>query len=123
MKISNIQVLLLGAINASQPGNAYGTALARLLEKRLGKEINDAQIYMALSRLEDKGYIYSDPSNTLAPSVKRRGRPRKVYTLTASGRRALESAAEMASHVSSIAQPRKGGDGESKTTGYTPALV
>lgn len=89
--LGTVQVWILKVIEADA-GRAYGTAITETLSEFTGRAMADAQVYMALRRLEQRGFISAKADDLPSgPSVRSRGRPRKVYELTASGKRALES--------------------------------
>lgn len=68
---------------------AYGANLGRELEQRAGRRVSRGALYATLDRLEDKGLIRW----TQVPgSEARDGLPRRVYTVTAAGLRALRAA-------------------------------
>lgn len=69
-------------------GQAYGRRLHVELESRLGRSVPTGQIYVALARLEEKGYLESSLS---AATPVRGGRSKRVYELTADGARAFQS--------------------------------
>lgn len=118
-----VQIGILGVINL-HPERAYGSAIADEVSRRVGRELADAQIYVALRRLEDQGFVASRVDDLSVPSKRTRGRPRKFYALTASGRRALESAGAYISSSRPVVQSATGGV-ESGTTnsGPMPAAV
>ena len=86
-----IQVAVLSAIEA-HPENAYGTALTDRVSDMIGREMPDGQIYNALKRLEQHGFVSASSDFEQVPPKRSRGRPRIYYTLTASGRGALGDA-------------------------------
>lgn len=91
-KVGPVQAEILQIIR-DHPGLAHGVGIAGYLRDHRGHDVSDAQTYIALRRLDARGLIaernaLSDSRNT--PSDNRRGRPHKLYTLTASGKRALE---------------------------------
>ena len=77
------------------PNAAYGTAIADAVTDMTGKEVSDPQVFVALGRLERQGFIASCPDPNPEPSQRTRGRPRKFYNLTATGKTALEAAGAM----------------------------
>lgn len=82
----------MSAIEAESK-SAYGTAIAKKVSDMTGREMADAQVYVALQRLEHQGLLISlSDSTTPQPSTRSRGRPRKFYELTATGKRALAAA-------------------------------
>lgn len=94
-RIGEVQVNVLLIINQS-PERAYGVAIANQMREQCAPEISDAQVYGALRRLEARGFLKSCerlemPKHSNSPSPKHQGRPRKYYTLTASGLRAMRT--------------------------------
>lgn len=81
------------------PEMAYGTGIARVVTGMTGREVSDAQVFVALRRLERQGFVASVPAPNSEPSKLTRGRPRVFYELTASGLRALEAASAISSFV------------------------
>lgn len=70
--------------------DAYGVAIRESIEQRTGRAVSSGAIYTALGRLEERGLVTADAgAQTPGP-----GRPRKYYTLTPSGARALMDAYE-----------------------------
>jgi PadR family transcriptional regulator, regulatory protein PadR len=66
---------------------AYGVAIRKEIETRLGRKVSMGAMHTALVRLEDKGYIKSyDGEQT----EERMGRPRKYFQITALGKKAME---------------------------------
>ena len=86
-----VQVAIMNVIT-NRPERAYGTAIADEVSRDVGRELADAQVYVALRKLEEHGLISSRVDEIPMPSKKSRGRPRKYYASTAKGQRALESA-------------------------------
>ena len=68
--------------------NACGTEIHEYLERIAGRELRTAQVYVALQRLEDRGLVTSALPKEPAG---RRGHPRRIYTLSASGLRSLQA--------------------------------
>jgi len=68
---------------------AYGRAVIREVRERLGRDVSAGAVYATLERLETKGLA----SSTLAPGTAiRGGRPRRYFSVTGSGIRALNQA-------------------------------
>jgi len=96
-KVGPLQEAILRRI-ASCPAEAHGIGIARALRNE-HPDLPDAQVYVALRRLEARGIIELaalDTNSTHTPSSSkgRKGRPRKFYALTGSGKRAITGAAE-----------------------------
>jgi DNA-binding PadR family transcriptional regulator len=69
--------------------NACGTEIHSYLVRHAGEQIPTAQVYLALRRLQDRGLVTSEVGTER--SAGRRGHPRRVYQLSASGLRSLEA--------------------------------
>ncbi len=78
------QLVLLALIRLED--NAYGMTIRETIAERAGREVAIGQIYAALERLENKGYLDSRVSG---PEPIRGGRSKKLYRLTESGSAAL----------------------------------
>lgn len=91
-KVGPVQAEILQIIR-DHSNLAHGAGIAGYLRDHRHHNLSDAQTYIALRRLDARGLITersTDPDTRKTPSDSRRGRPHKLYTLTASGRRALE---------------------------------
>ncbi len=67
--------------------DAYGMEVRREIEARTGRDASIGAVYATLDRLETKQLVRS---KELAAD----GRPRRLYTVTASGARALQRTQE-----------------------------
>jgi DNA-binding PadR family transcriptional regulator len=68
-------------------GEAYGVSIKKEIETRLSRSVSVGALQTALKRLEDKGYLKSHEGEA---TQERAGRPKRYFTLTALGKRALE---------------------------------
>ena len=66
---------------------AYGGAIREAIEERTGRVVSSGAINTALSRLAERRQVRSTIGDAGGPG--RVGRPRKYYTLTPAGARAL----------------------------------
>ncbi|MGY3445124.1 MULTISPECIES: PadR family transcriptional regulator [unclassified Bradyrhizobium] len=110
----------------NRPDRAYGTAISAEVSRIVGRELADAQIYIALGRLEEHGLINSRVDEVSTPSKKSRGRPRKYYASTAKGRRALKDAGAYTLSTSPFMKSVAatfGGDHEGTQNGPMPPPV
>jgi len=110
------QVAIMSIIGSS-PQRAFGTGIAKAMTDMSGREVADAQVFVALRRLERQGFVASTTKHDPEPSKRTRGRPRLFYELTASGLRALEAAgayANLASAGQFVSKESK--DGRTKET-------
>jgi DNA-binding PadR family transcriptional regulator len=74
------QMLLLAALRLG--GEAYGVRLMEELEGRIGRRVSRGSVYVTLDRMETKGWIASEMSQS---SPHRGGRPRRIVRVTAEG--------------------------------------
>jgi DNA-binding PadR family transcriptional regulator len=117
-----VQVAILHVIDRN-PERAYGSAITDEVSRGVGRELADGQVYVALRRLEEHGLIRSHVEFSL-PSKRSRGRPRKYYALTATGRRAMENAGAYTFSNSPFMQSTSRGDDEGTSQeGPMPAPV
>ncbi len=67
--------------------NAYGLLIKDEIKKQTGRKVTLSTVHAALHRLEDKGFLTS----RLGGATKERGgRPKRLFQVTAYGKRALE---------------------------------
>lgn len=71
---------------------AYGVAVMDEIERQTGRKLNISAVHAVLQRLEDKGYVLSEMSD---PTSERGGRRKRVFLLTAAGKKVLEEANEL----------------------------
>lgn len=80
------QLVLLGVLQSGP--DSYGVPIWRELESRTGRRVSLGAVYKTLDRLESKGLLRSVRGE---PSAERGGRSTRVYRVTASGLRLLNS--------------------------------
>ena len=66
---------------------AYGVAIKNEIESRLNRKVSVGALQSALRRMEKKGYLDSREGEA---TEQRGGRPKRYFTITAYGRKALE---------------------------------
>ena len=72
--------------------NAYGLLIKDEIEKQTDRKVTLSTVHAALNRLEDKGFLTS----RLGGATKERGgRPKRLFLVTAYGKRALEESRTM----------------------------
>nr|WKN36554.1 helix-turn-helix transcriptional regulator [Tunicatimonas sp. TK19036] len=76
-------LLLVGILGE----DAYAFKLAEEFESQTERSVSIGAVHSTLSRLEDKGFLTSEMGKATA---ERGGRRKRIYTITAYGRRALE---------------------------------
>jgi DNA-binding PadR family transcriptional regulator len=89
--IGELEELILLAVGLLYP-EAYGVAVMDELESRAGRSLNISAVHSVLTRLEEKGFLKSKMSD---PTEERGGRRKRIFLLTAAGKRALEEANEL----------------------------
>jgi len=73
---------------AALHNEAYGVIILENLEKKLGKKVNISAIHVSLKRLEEKGFVKSRFGGI---THDRGGRRKKFYSITAYGKKMLDS--------------------------------
>jgi DNA-binding PadR family transcriptional regulator len=66
---------------------AYGVSVKKEIETRLSRNVSVGALQSALKRLEQKGYLKSHEGET---TPERAGRPRRYFSITAYGKKAVE---------------------------------
>ena len=80
-----LQFAILGVVQ-SLGGGAHGVAITEALNRNSDEKIGTPQVYLALGRLEQKGYLTS-----VHKKIGGQGRARRVYTLPKEGLVVLEA--------------------------------
>ncbi|MCB0666928.1 MAG: helix-turn-helix transcriptional regulator [Saprospiraceae bacterium] len=84
-EFEEVILLLVGILES----DAYSFRVAEEFENQTGRSVSIGAVHSTLNRLEGKGFLRSEMS---APSNVRGGRRKRIYVITAYGRRALEEA-------------------------------
>lgn len=74
------QMLLLAVMRLED--EAYGVRLMQELEDRAGRSVSRGSVYITLDRMEEKGWISSEMSES---RPERGGRPRRIVRVTPAG--------------------------------------
>lgn len=82
-EFEEIVMLTVGILH----NDAYGISIKKEIESRLSRNVSVGALQTALKRLEDKGYLKSHDGEA---TQERAGRPKRYYTITAYGKKALE---------------------------------
>ena len=82
------QIVLLAIIHLGEElkGDVYGVPIVEEIERRTGRQVADAAVYVTLRRLEQKGLVESWKS---APTAERGGKARHCVKVTPNGRSLL----------------------------------
>ena len=78
-------LLLVGILQDS----AYAFKIAEEFEAQTKRSVSIGAVHSTLSRLADKGFLTSEMGQ---PSASRGGRRKRIYSITASGEKALRDA-------------------------------
>lgn len=73
-------------------GEAYGIPIVEEIERRTGRSVARAAVYITLRRLEEKGFVSSWMSD---PTPERGGKGRRYAKLEAEGAKALREARQV----------------------------
>ena len=68
--------------------DAYGVSIQDEIKRQTGRKVTLSTIHAALNRLEDKGFLNSRLGGA---TEERGGRPKRLFQVTAYGKRALEA--------------------------------
>lgn len=123
-RVGPIQADVLRVVR-NHPEHAHGVGIAGFLRDHEGSDVSDAQIYIALQRLDARDLVVERAKGAVSeitPSASRRGRPRKLYSLTASGKRALEGGAAMDSKADTDAREENSSRDDQEAKGLTPVV-
>ncbi|MDW3211412.1 MAG: helix-turn-helix transcriptional regulator [Reichenbachiella sp.] len=72
---------------AAQHDEAYGLSITKAIEEKLERSVTLSSVHTALYRLEEKGYVQSQIGGS---STARGGRRKRLFTITATGKSALQ---------------------------------
>jgi DNA-binding PadR family transcriptional regulator len=72
-------------------GESYGVPIMNEIAARAGRDVARAAVYIALKRLEAKGFVTSRVGDATA---ERGGRPRRLFKMTKAGARQLRESRE-----------------------------
>jgi len=88
------QMVLLAIVHLE--GEAYGIPIVDEIERRTGRTVARAAVYVTLRRLEEKGFVSSRISD---PTPERGGKGRRYVKIEPSGARALREGRQTAERM------------------------
>src|SRR5687767_8167179 len=88
------QMVLLAIVHLQ--GETYGVPIAEEIERRTGRSVARAAVYVTLRRLEEKGFVSSWMGD---PTPERGGKGRRYVRLEAEGAKALREARHLAERM------------------------
>ena len=86
-EFEEVILLLVGILGK----DAYAFRIAEEFEAQTGRSASIGAVHSALTRLDAKGFLTSEMGG---PTAERGGRRKRIYTITAYGRKALHAARE-----------------------------
>jgi len=84
------QMVLLAIVHLGD--GVYGVPIADEIERRTGRSVSPAAVYVTLRRLEQKGLLSSSMSD---PTPERGGKARRCVKVTPAGRESLRAARQV----------------------------
>lgn len=93
--LGELEELILLTVGILYP-EAYGVGVMDEIKNQSGRSLNISAVHAVLTRLEEKGLVKSKMGE---PSQERGGRRKRIFLLTAAGKRALEEANELRSQL------------------------
>lgn len=84
------QLVLLAVVHLGK--DVYGVPIVDEIERRTGRTVAPAAVYVTLRRLEEKGLLSSTMS---APTAERGGKARRCVSVTAAGLSSLRAARQV----------------------------
>jgi DNA-binding PadR family transcriptional regulator len=85
-EFEQLVMLAILHLDANRAGEIYGTPIVEEIERRCGRDVSRAAVYIALRRLENKGYVGTWMGD---PKQERGGKSRRCVTVTRIGLKAL----------------------------------
>ncbi|MGL1887408.1 MAG: PadR family transcriptional regulator [Reichenbachiella sp.] len=86
-EFEEVVLLLVGILGAS----AYALKVAGEFQSQTGRTVSIGSVHSTMDRLSEKGFLSSEMGK---PTAERGGRRKRIYTITASGQRALANSRE-----------------------------
>jgi PadR family transcriptional regulator len=84
--LGELEELVLLSVGILHP-EAYGVGVMDAIEEQTQRKLNISAVHAVLKRLEAKGYVHS---NLGEPTHSRGGRRKRIFVLTAAGKKVLE---------------------------------
>ena len=94
-ELEELILLIVALLNKE----AYGVSIAEELKKQAGRDVTISAIHAVLHRLEEKGFVKSRMGGA---SAERGGRRKRLFSITAYGRNALEELRDTRSAIWSL---------------------
>jgi PadR family transcriptional regulator, regulatory protein PadR len=101
--LGEFEQLVLLAIVRLGDENVYGVPIADEIERRTGRTVSPAAVYVTLRRLEQKGLLSSTMSD---PTPERGGKARRCVKLTEAGAESLRASRQVLDRMWQGVDPR-----------------
>jgi PadR family transcriptional regulator PadR len=88
--LGELEELILLTVGAQHEG-AYGVSIMDTIKVESGRALNVSAVHSVLKRLEQKGFVNSSMGGA---TQERGGRRKRLFSLTAAGKRALDESME-----------------------------
>lgn len=96
-------VVLLAVLQITQADDeAYGSSIRRVIAQRANRPVARGAIYVTLDRLETKRLL---TSKLVEGSADRENRPRRLFSVTAAGLRAVKQAVGLVNRMQAGLEP------------------
>lgn len=82
---------------------AYGVSVTQEIEQKTGRMVGFSTVHTTLQRLEEKGFLSSRMGGATA---ERGGRRKRLFTVTAAGRRALQDVKQVRTELWNALPPQ-----------------
>ena len=83
--------------------DAYGVSVTQEIEQKTGRTVGFSTVHTTLQRLEEKGFLSSRMGGATA---ERGGRRKRLFTVTAAGRRALQDVKQVRTELWNALPPQ-----------------
>lgn len=87
-EFEEVILLLIGILGEE----AYAFKTAEEFESQTGRSASIGSVHSTMDRLSEKGFLTSEMGK---PTAERGGRRKRIYSITASGQRALEASRDL----------------------------
>jgi PadR family transcriptional regulator PadR len=96
-------IVLLAVLRLGEA--AFGSAIRDEIQRRSHRRVSRGAVYITLDRLEEKGFL---TSKLAAASDARGGRPKRFFTVTATGLRVVKHSIRMLARMQEGLEPLLG---------------
>ena len=113
-QVGEFQSSVLEVVANREESKRYVASIRKILGEKLGRPVSQPQVYTALAKLEERGFITS--AQDKKATAGRRGRPRRIYSLTAAGRRLYDANVSLSKQLRQYGTPYATSEETASTT-------